>query len=156
MFRKTLLTTTLAAALALSPVAPAPASADSDDLAKLLLGAVALGVAVQVIKNRREDNRQNNAPSGHAARPPHNTIDPGWARPPLWQATLPSHCKFEVREGHDWINVLGKRCLSREGIHVDYLPAQCQLEIGTPRGRRTVYGERCLQHNGYIIEAARR
>ncbi len=149
MIRKTLITTALAAALAIGPLTATPAAADSDDVAKLLLGAIALGVVVHAIDKNRDRNDE-------ATHGPHNPVDPGWGRPPHRRYALPARCEFEVRTRQGRREVFGERCLEREGVRVNRLPNRCEFDVWTERGRRTVFGSRCLREHGYRVEARRR
>jgi hypothetical protein len=152
MIRKTLITTTLAAALAFGPVAGTPAAADSSDAAKLLLGAIALGVVAHSINrnNDREPSRADTSPGGPGPR----GFDP--ERHGRFSRTLPAQCEFEVRTWDGRRDVFGKNCLQREGVRTNRLPDRCEFEVRTDRGRRDVYGARCLRENGYRVEARRR
>lgn len=147
MIRRMVMTTTIAAALAFSPVASTKAVADSDDVAKLLLGAIVVGVAVNAIKKRRDRE---------ASRSDHNPAR-DWPTDP-WNnyRNLPAECAFETRTHHGWSNVFGQRCLERQGVRAERLPSYCAFEIRTNRGPRTVYGETCLSDHGYTVEARRR
>ena len=172
MIRKTLVTSALAFALALSPLAHRPAeAAEGEDIARLLLGLVVVGAVVNALDNG--DNGRNEQPSratnhyddddwyrtdrygergwDHAGR---GWVPPGHRR--LGRRELPSHCMVELRNRRDRAQVYGERCLERAGVRVGRLPQACAFDIRTERGRRTIYGARCLQEFGYRTEARRR
>ena len=166
MIRKTLITATLAAALVFSPLTSAPARADND-VGKILLGAIALGVVVNAIEKKRDrdqaeeqsqhvDRGRHQPPYGerprHGQRPPVEV--PGRFRPR--NRVLPAQCEFDVRTWDGRTDVLGARCMERAGVRVNRLPNRCEFSIPSPRGPRTVFGKRCLRHEGYTVEARRR
>lgn len=140
MIRKIFIATALATSLAFNPVTVAPAAADSDDVTKFLLGALAVGVVVHAIKKDRErDAARAAAMAAHAAA-----------------YRLPARCKFQTHTLHGPANVLGNRCLRREGVNTSALPNSCAFVINSHRGPRTVFGEYCLTQAGYTLAGRRR
>lgn len=138
MIRKMLILPALAAALVLNPISSTPAAADSDDVAKLLLGAVAVGAIVHVVKKERE----RDAARAAAAR----------ATATANEYNLPTTCTFQIRTHKGRQDVLGQRCMQQEGVNISRLPTYCSTTINSHRGPRTVYDERCLREFGYVIQ----
>ncbi len=136
MTRK-LISTVVAAALALSTMIATPAAAISTDEARalrIILGIAAVGL---IIKEIEDNNNDRNRPT-HSSR----------------SRAIPVQCVFEVRTKRGWRDVVGQRCVERSGYRRD-LPAACGFEIRGDHGRRTVYGVECLRDRGVRVEAAR-
>lgn len=144
MIRKMFIATVLATSLALSPATVTPAAADNDDVAKFLLGALAVGVVVHAIKKDRERDAARAAAAAAAAE----------ARAAAYR--LPARCKFQAHTNHGPRDVLGTRCLRREGVNINNLPTNCAFVINSQRGLRTVFGEYCLRQAGYTLARRRR
>jgi hypothetical protein len=147
MIRKFATATVLSAALALAPTAPAVASPDGEDYARVLLGLLAIGAIANALENERDREA--------AARRRHDPVpQPGWHDGR--RRELPARCEFEVRTRHGWTEVFGKRCLEEQGVRVSRLPEACAFDVRTDYGRRSVYGAECLEDYGYRVEARRR
>lgn len=142
MFRS-FIATALAASLALTAFA-APARADAEDVAKVILGlAIVAGIASAI------DNNNDPAP---AAR--HNTYrDQDWSR--QWnhrggrRRAIPARClrPFETRRGTRY--GFSERCLDRRAEWINP-PERCRRRGENRRGHRiTFYGERCMARLGF-------
>ena len=152
-------------ALGLS-VAPAPASADSNDVAKVLAGLAVIGILAKVADDRRDRRKVNNqtyypdygsvdnysgrrAVEGELRRidKPRRSTQRGYKKRPL-----PDRCLrvLDNNRGRDRL-VYASRCLNRTYQHAKKLPDHCQRFIRTSRGTRTVYGSRCLSRDGWRV-----
>ncbi|WP_132541303.1 hypothetical protein [Rhodovulum euryhalinum] len=135
----------LAAALALTPMAAAPARADGEDIAKALLGAVVLyGIAEGLDSRDRKDNRR--VEQRHDDRR-------GWQDAHRGR-TIPAQCIRTVQSRNGTRQFVPEACLRREGVR--RLPDHCAVSISGPRRERDVYGLRCLQQSGFRVEGRRR
>jgi len=174
MIRKTLLTSALAATLALSPLsATTAASQESNDLRQLLLGLVIDRATTNSLddglpltgrttnsygdrygnydgRSYRDDDWNDDRDSRHDNR------DWGRGHHRYGGRSLPGFCEVELGSHRNRARVFGEHCLERAGVRVERLPATCEFRVRTDRGRRTVYGSRCLQEFGYRVEARRR
>lgn len=146
---KSFIAAVLAASLTITGFSAAPARADAEDVAKVLLGLAIIGGIAHAIDN------DNDAPdvSRRDTRP--RRFDDRRRIHRDTRRVLPSNClrSFETRRGTRW--GFGARCLNRSDTHVGNLPQRCERRGETRRGRdRTFYGERCLANHGF--RAARR
>ncbi|HDR28505.1 hypothetical protein [Rhodovulum sp.] len=139
----------LAAAVALTPIAAAPARA-ADDLAKILLGAAAVYVIVDKLEsNRRAVNRveKNRVEKNGAA---------GWQSPRGYNRyrAIPASCVRTINTRRGSERVVTERCLRNEGIR--RLPERCEIPVRGNRGNVDAYRLSCLQDAGYRVEGRRR
>ncbi|TCM87567.1 hypothetical protein [Rhodovulum steppense] len=134
----------LAAAVALTPIAAAPARA-ADDLARILLGAA----AVYVIVDKLESNRRavNRVEKSQAA---------GWQSPRGYNRhqVIPASCVRTINTRRGPERVVTERCLRNEGIR--RLPDRCEISVRGNRGSVDAYRLSCLQNAGYRVEGRRR
>lgn len=112
---------------------PAQADSRSDNLAKALVAAIAIGAIL-------------------------NSADKGRAKPaPLPQQPVRSHapripavCAIEISGKRRDVTVYPERCLRREGFDAR-LPRQCANEARVFGRVDRVYGEDCLRDAGYRV-----
>lgn len=124
----TVAVTVLALMVTSAPAAHADRS--SDDLAKALVAALAIGAIVHSIDKGRAD-------------PPR----PNQVRSPR----LPSVCAIEIAGKRRDVVVYPERCLRREGF--DYrLPRHCANDARVFGRTDRVYGESCLRDAGFRTE----
>ncbi|MDO8882858.1 MAG: hypothetical protein U0934_09675 [Pseudotabrizicola sp.] len=131
--------TAAAAALALMTATALPARADrsSDNLAKALVAAVAIGAIVHSIDKGR-------------AKPAPVPQPPVQARSPR----VPSVCAIEISGARRDVTVFPERCLRREGF--DYrLPRHCANNARVFGRVDRVYSEDCLRNAGFRVESGR-
>lgn len=134
--------TAAAASLSLIAATAAPAHADraSDDLAKALVAALAVGALVNSLN---KDHVRADPP---APTPVHRRRH---AAP-----TVPDVCAFEINGRHRTVTVYPERCLRREGF--DYrLPKECGFDARVFGRRDRVYSESCLADAGFDVEGRR-
>lgn len=125
-----ILSLALAGSIALTSIglSAAPARADHDDTAKVILGAAALFLLLNHA-NKAKDNQQY-------------TYGP---------KALPRSCRSVIRTHGGTARVYSRSCLEAKLSHasVRKLPGQCKTSIRTNHGWRTVYKERCLRRFGW-------
>ncbi len=145
-FTATILATVIA--LTTATAAPAIASPDRDDVARILLGLAAAGIIAKALENERDREREE-------ARRAREREEARREQDRRHRRALPARCEFEVHTSRGWRNVFGKRCLRNEGVRVNRLPERCEFRARTHRGDRNVFGARCLAREGYRVEARR-
>lgn len=131
--------TAAAAAMALMAATALPARADraSDDLAKALVAALAIGAIVHSIDKGR-------------AKPAPSPERPTDVRSPR----VPSVCAIEIAGKRRDVTVYPERCLRREGF--DYrLPRHCAHQARVFGRTDRVYGEDCLRDAGFRVGSGR-
>ncbi|MFN4153784.1 MAG: hypothetical protein ACK4HF_03960 [Paracoccaceae bacterium] len=125
--------------LALMAASAVPARADrqSDNLAKAVVAAIALGAIVHSI----DKGRAKPAP---VPQPPVQVRNP----------RVPSVCAIEISGARRDVTVYPERCLRRQGF--DYrLPRQCAHDARVFGRTDRVYSEDCLRNAGFRVDGAR-
>ena len=158
--RTALISAATAAAIALSPMASAPArAADADDILGALLGLAVLGVIVNEVNDRNDDRVTTTRRTSTVNYGKHHRGNK-YGHNNRRSRVLPSQC-LRVFEGrrNDRL-VFPERCLNRQGISDAALPNRCERRINARRGPITVYGARCMADAGWrlprIARAGRR
>ena len=180
MIRITPFTLAIVAALGIA-VAPAPAAADRDDVAKIILGLAVAGIVAKVIDDRKD--RKRSAATQNTSRYPYyesfddrrrndtfdnrrrnRSIDGEFRRRGdqgrrnnrgFKQYALPNQCLRFLDTARGDRQVYGSRCLQRNYKFAKKLPRQCEIKVRTNRGVRTVYGRRCLARDGWQVAGRR-
>ncbi|GEM_PF-512758 len=126
-------------ALALMTATALPAHADraSDNLAKALVAALAIGAIVNSVDKGRAHAAPRPAPLPHR---------PQQMRSPR----VPSVCAIEISGARRDVTVYPERCLRREGFDAR-LPRQCAHEARVFGRTDRVYGEDCLRDAGFRV-----
>ena len=165
------MTTLATAAIAAASIALTPnqASADGDDIAKIIAGLAVAGIFAKAIDNRKDRKEAERAAAAEASRYGRTydgrriiegTIEPyrlnDVQRGPKFnrgykQLALPDRCLRTVETARGDRLAYGARCLDRRYRHADKLPRSCETVVRTPRGFRTVYGARCLRRDGWVV-----
>jgi hypothetical protein len=131
--------TAAATALALMTATALPAHADrsSDNLAKAVVAAVAIGAIVHSI----DKGRAKPAPV---------------PQPPIQvrSARVPSACAIELSGARRNITVYPERCLRREGFNYR-LPRHCATDARVFGRVDRVYSEDCLRNAGFRVDSGR-
>ncbi|MEM6276361.1 MAG: hypothetical protein AAF714_05385 [Pseudomonadota bacterium] len=128
----------LSGVLAVTSLTATSAAADStsDDLAKLLLGALVLYGIKEAVDDRRKV-----------------TVTPSPAPQPVISSKkrLPRHC-IRTHSGFrgETRTVFGNRCLRNNYRHYASLPERCFRRFETVRGVRAGWGPKCLNRTGFI------
>ena len=138
--KKLFATTLIAGAIALNPMASAPAHAgDAKDALGVIIGLAALAAIANEIDNNRT-TRHSGATRNAIIIRNHNRA-----------RVLPAQCvrRFDTNQGPR--NILRARCLERNGIRTARLPDRCERTIQTRRGFGTGFAARCLQRQGFAI-----
>jgi hypothetical protein len=143
------LTAVLAAlALSLSGLAAAtPARAQTDDLARFVIGATTLFIIGKAIEGSQRDRYRPPAYQPPAYQPPAYGPDPSHRaerrRAPRY---LPAEC--EIRIGRGGGSYFPEACLRRAGV-VAGLPERCAVRIEGRRRDRIAYEGDCLRRSGF-------
>ncbi len=149
------LAATLAASVALSPLAVAPAQADQTTdaiAAAAILGILGLGI----VSNMGAPNPQVTINRTAPARQPAYT-PPTYRQPDRFhridpRKSLPGQCEFTIPRGHDRGTYFDRRCLKQKFDFWGYLPGQCETNVTAPnRARGRSYDARCLSRYGYQV-----
>ena len=132
--------TVLAAAMALTTLAAAPArAADNGEIARLIFGAGALFMLGTALSNNNKNRHVNR-----------RYVEPTYNPPPR-RHVVPSACLRVNQTGHGPRRFFGRRCLNNNMRHAERLPNGCLRNIWTNRGQRTVFSARCLRNNGWVF-----
>ncbi|MBR9842510.1 MAG: hypothetical protein GYB25_05075 [Rhodobacteraceae bacterium] len=158
MFRfapKKLFTTLIAGSIAIAGMTATPARADSEDVAKVIVGIAALSIIAKALDNddrgyvhrtrpypdqdyydRKHDKRYKPRPV-HKYKPQHV------------RKTLPANCvrRHETHRGR--IVFLGRQCLKNNYRHFSNLPNACRVQSQTYKGMRYGFQISCLRNHGY-------
>ncbi len=127
-----------AMSLLVATAMPAHADRQSDNLAKALIAAIAIGAIVNSI----DKGRAQPAPAPVPVPVRHRGV-------------VPAICAVEVSGARRDAVFYPERCLRREGFNAR-LPHDCAISIRM-RGRTDrAYGERCLRDAGFRIGGGRR
>lgn len=142
-------------------------AADSDDIAKLLLGATALFVIGSAIAEANEEPRrkaERPGPSdypyrpGYAYRPqgkPHHNHKPH-GKPKHSAEMLPASCLQTFRGRDGTYRGYARSCLRQSYRYENQLPQRCLNAVHTYReGKRNVYEPSCLRRYGFWHQASR-
>lgn len=132
----------LAASIAITSFAAAPARAASDeDIAKFLFGAAALAIIGKAINDSNRD-QTTRFPDKEIIVTPR----------PDRRKVLPRRCvtRANTALGNN-TRVLRAKCLKRHYQRANRLPNSCRLPIWTQNGRKPAYLARCLRDRGYTI-----
>ncbi|MFN3844936.1 MAG: hypothetical protein ACK4RZ_03810 [Paracoccaceae bacterium] len=116
---------------------PAQADRASDNLAKAVVAALAVGAIINSIDKGR-------------AKPAPLPEPPVQARAPR----VPSVCAIEISGARRDVTVYPERCLRREGFDFR-LPRQCAHDARVFGRVDRVYGEDCLRNAGFRVGADR-
>ena len=162
------MTTLATAAIAAASIAftPTQASADGDDIAKIIAGLAVAGIVAKVIEDRQESgistrtSRYPDSSTVHGQRViegrirPYERYDSSRGDPSnrgYKKQALPKSCLLTVRTSYGDRLAYGSRCVNQTYKYAHKLPRNCVTGVKTPRGFRTVYGARCLRRDGWVV-----
>jgi hypothetical protein len=178
-----LLSATLAAALALTPITVTPSkAADAEDIAGVLAGLVAIAVLSRALDDDKPAARTTTTSSARVASGADSFWDEErdgyWVRDGrTWRfvpqhddrkrhkktkrradrKTLPEACLFTFETDRGNYRAFSEHCLkNRMRRDVRHLPDHCERTIRTRRGNRDIYMARCLRRAGWTVEARHR
>ncbi|WP_264211681.1 hypothetical protein [Leisingera thetidis] len=151
----------VAASIAITGFAAAPARAD-EDVAKILGGLALLGIIGAAIKHSRDDDRvvtrhytpppQSHSYGGHKHQG-HNRhgghVKP--LPPSVRRYNLPSHCLKYFPSYSRNHALVGKGCLERNYGYSKSLPQSCRVTFWNGKRHRTGYKPGCLNSHGYRL-----
>ncbi len=125
-----------------------PARAGNDDVAKILFGALALGIIAKGISDSRDNDNNSRVTVTTNRNNAHNVV-----RPNRNQAQrIPSRCAREMRIGNrgNVRTIYRRACLRRAGIRV--AQARECMRTGVVRGNNiNYYTPRCLRRSGFRL-----
>ena len=159
------LTATIASiALAGSLAMPAPAHADTSDVARALAGIAAIALIAKAIDDRRDRKRSSGITAGNLGSyeqyDGRRVIDGTIRRHDrhlrrgghgIKKHPLPQACLRVIETSRGDRLAYGARCVNRNFRFASRLPERCETVVRTPRGFRTVYGARCLRRDGWKV-----
>ena len=160
-----ILTATIASlAVAAGLVAPAPARADNDDLAKAILGIAAIAIIANAIDDRNDRKASSTLRAGRLGsvdrydryRDDDGIYRHGKRRGPKARRgykkhALPRSCLREVETRRGDRLFYGSRCLNRNFRFASKLPDHCETLVRTRRGFRSFFAARCLRRDGWRV-----
>ncbi len=151
MIRRVTMMVTVAM-LALSPAAGAPAAAaETDQMAKLILGLAAAGVIAKVISDRRNDDRDDKDQVRRDRLPRLKGAPAYGDRYGRSRKVLPAACERRLDREHAR-TVMPAQCLRQSGVDTRFLPRACAFPaLSSNKTRVEVYGLGCLQARGYEV-----
>ena len=119
-----------ALSLMVASAVPAHADRQSDNLAKALAAAVAIGIIVHSVNKGR--------------------AHPAPVITPVRRAVVPAICAIEISGARRDRVIYPERCLRREGFDAR-LPRDCAIHVRIHGREDRAYGERCLRDAGFRI-----
>ena len=161
MIKQTLAAAATAAVAFVTPVQ----AADADDVAKVLLGAVALGVIADAVSDGRVNGavtvrgghhrgHDRHVRRGHGSRVIDGRLVPlprGHGAAHARHVSLPAGCNRRIRTGQGDRTFLGRPCLTAAGIDTARLPDRCERILRLPRTSVRAWNRGCLLNAGYRI-----
>lgn len=158
--------TAVAAAVAIGiAFPPSAASADGEDIAKVLAGVATLAIIAKAADDRK-DRREREAKArteriGRFGSSDGRRVIDGQIRPygsdehrraeNFKKLALPRQCLRTVETRYGSRPAYASQCLDRNYRYARRLPESCETLIRTPRGLRAVYGARCLKRDGWKV-----
>ncbi|MCT8158500.1 hypothetical protein [Pseudoruegeria sp. SHC-113] len=131
-------------------------AADSDDIAKILLGATALFVIGSAIADANDDTPRRKAERpGPSPLPytPYRDREQTW-KPGKGTKLLPTSCLATFRGKDGTYRGYSRSCLRQSYRYENQLPKQCLKKVHTFRdGKRNVYEPSCLRRYGFWHQA---
>lgn len=134
--KKSIVTTIVAASIALTSFAATPAFAGKkeDDFVRLLAGAAVIYMLSQ------QAQRNNNAPVQRRA-PPRQT-----------RKALPARCRVDYQNNRGrWRVGYLRRCTQNNVFRPGRLPQACIRDGWTNRGHRKIYNRHCMRQRGWQV-----
>ncbi len=161
MFR-TLIAALIAFSMSLAPVPATANGIDNEDIAKIVLGLIALGAIKGAVDNR-SDNDEKAADVDLRPRFGSEPFDRGGFVPPqdprgnsgnmgrfgTRHDGLPRHCLATVETRYGDHRLFGQRCLERDYPQARDLPRDCAVRLVTDRGPRRGFDPICLRDRGF-------
>lgn len=143
----------LAASLAFSTLAAAPAQASETDTAKVLLGLTALTIIGAAIA----DNNSHAPAPQHVHRPPPPVVRPAppvvrpYVPPRVVKRPLPAQCRQTVSVNGKKRTLYAKPCLQRSLHTISQLPRSCERTVRSHGRTLQVYYANCLREHGWPV-----
>ena len=129
----------MAISLLAATAMPSHAEKRDNDLAKIIAGALVIGLIAKTI----DDNKDRNKPKPH--KPQQQPLPE-----PSYQPRVPSVCAISIDSNSgDAVTMYSERCLDREGF--DYRLPNCARDIRIYGERDRVYSAQCLREAGFRL-----
>lgn len=150
-------------------LAPTPAAADNNDLARIIAGIAVAGIIAKAVDDRKDRKRAQVASSQYSR---FGSLDEGGRRvidgtirpyrrndyghgPKVGrgynQQALPERCLLTVETERGSRLAYSALCLDRTYKFASKLPSSCETVVRTPRGYRDVFGAQCLARDGWRV-----
>ncbi|MCR9113621.1 MAG: hypothetical protein NXH84_10120 [Rhodobacteraceae bacterium] len=151
MTHRTFIAAILAAALAVTGMTAGPARADSDDIAKWIAGAVALGlIGAAIADNNRDNDRAVTRNSGRGfGNPDHGYRKNRHAYQQDQRYLLPKNCRARASTRSGEVRGFERNCLLRNYAHFNSLPHECAVRARGEGRQWVIYQRRCLKQYGF-------
>lgn len=165
MFRfapKKIFTTLIAGSIAIAGMTASPARADSEDVAKVIVGIAALSIIAKALEedgnvavhhdrsshwHRHPNGVRHNHPHQHGHHRTYGHTDKSY----YGRKDLPAECvrRHETHRGR--VVFLGRQCLKNNFRYFNSLPNRCRVQTQTYKGMRYGYQISCLRDKGYRL-----
>lgn len=132
--KKSILTTLVAASIALTSFAATPAFAGKkeDDLVRFLAGAAVIYMIARQADQNNNAPVQRRAPARHARK------------------ALPARCRVDYQNGNGrWRTGYLRHCTQNQVARPGRLPQSCIRDGWTNRGHRKIYNRHCMKQHGW-------
>lgn len=155
MARK-IMTSILAAAVAITSISAVPAQAGNRELGRAIVGITALAIIGTAIANEsraqtstRHQTYEPPKQNTHKAHKKHH-YNQGhhYHKPKHKKRALPGYCRVNYKGKNGWKTGYGVRCTKNNVRRPAALPSDC-IRRNYANGPRLVYAARCMRKNGY-------
>lgn len=129
----------MALSLLIATAMPSHAEKRGNDLAKIIAGALVIGLIAKTI----DDNKDRNKPKPHKPQPqPYPE--------PVYQPRVPSVCAISIdSDSGNPVTMYSEKCLYREGF--DYRLPNCARDVKIYGERDRIYSAQCLRDAGFRL-----
>lgn len=155
-----LISTVVAASLAVTSLTTTPAQAGDRDTARALAAIAGIAVLGAII-NDRNDRKQSQAQTVTRSQPYKRNdvfthveprrIDRNKQQRQANRKLLPGRCLQSLQTRQGKVRMFGARCLQNSFSHANRLPSECGVRVRTNQGARRGYEARCLRSHGYQL-----
>ena len=127
----------MAISLLAATAMPSHADKRGDNLAKIIAGALVIGLIAKTI----DDNKDRNKPRPHQPQP---------YPEPVYEPRVPSVCAISIDSNSgDAVTMYSQKCLRREGF--DYRLPNCARDVRIYGEADRVYSAQCLRDAGFRL-----
>ncbi|MDZ4391865.1 hypothetical protein [Cypionkella sp.] len=134
----------MAISLLAATAMPSHAEKRDNDLAKIIAGALVIGLIAKTI----DDNKDRNKPKPHKPQP--HRPQPQPYPEPTYQPRVPSVCAISIDSNSgDAVTMYSQKCLRREGF--EYRLPNCARDVRIYGESDRVYSAQCLRDAGFRL-----